>query len=96
MNELQKEVDALVKDFGGYWKPFEMLAALLEELGEFSDELLKFERVKGEGNIEKLEEELGDVLFALMCIANYYDLNVEEAARKSILKYRERDRERWK
>lgn len=95
MKELQREVDSLVREFGGYWKPFEMLAALVEELGEFSDELLKFERIKGEGDIRKLEEEFGDVLFALICIANYYDLDVDGALRKSILKYRERDRGRW-
>ena len=36
MNELQKKVDELIKEFGGYWEPFEMLAAVVEELGEFS------------------------------------------------------------
>ncbi|MBO8175731.1 MAG: hypothetical protein H0Z18_10780 [Thermococcus sp.] len=95
MNKLQKEVDNLIKEFGGYWKPFEMLAAVIEELGELSDEMLKFEKVKGEGSIEELEEEFGDLMFALFCIANYYGIDIEKALSNSISKYRNRDKSRW-
>ncbi|AHF79976.1 MazG nucleotide pyrophosphohydrolase domain-containing protein [Thermococcus paralvinellae] len=95
MNKLQKEVDKLINEFGGYWRPFEMLAAVIEELGELSDEMLKFEKVKGEGSIEKLEEEFGDLMFALFCIANYYGIDVERALLSSIAKYRSRDKLRW-
>jgi len=95
MNKLQKEVDKLIKEFGGYWKPFEMLAAVIEELGELSDEMLKFEKVKGEGSIEGLEEEFGDLMFALFCIANYYGIDIEKALSNSISKYRNRDKSRW-
>ncbi|NJE07791.1 hypothetical protein E3E31_04510 [Thermococcus sp. M39] len=95
MKKLQKEVDKLIKEFGGYWRPFEMLAAVMEELGELSDEMLKFEKIKGKGSIEKLEEELGDLMFALFCIANYYGIDVEKALLNSIAKYRNRDKLRW-
>ncbi|AIF69030.1 hypothetical protein PAP_03050 [Palaeococcus pacificus DY20341] len=96
MRKLQSEVDELVNELGGYWKPFEMLAALIEELGEFSKEMLKFEGIKGENSKEKLIEEFGDVLFALVCIANYYGIDCEEALRKSISKYANRDLNLWK
>ncbi|ANF23235.1 MazG nucleotide pyrophosphohydrolase domain-containing protein [Thermococcus piezophilus] len=96
MNEYQQRVDKLVREFGGYWKPFEMLAALVEEIGELSDELLKLEGVKGAGSQKKLREELGDVMFALSCIANYYQVDLLEALDESIRKYGERDAERWK
>jgi len=95
MNELQKEVDRVVKEFGGYWKPFEMLAALVEEIGELADEMLAIEGVKKNYDRRRLEEELGDTMFALICIANYYGIDLFDALRSTIKKYRERDRERW-
>ncbi|ASJ12294.1 MazG nucleotide pyrophosphohydrolase domain-containing protein [Thermococcus thioreducens] len=95
MNELQRRVDELITEFGGYWEPFQMLAAFVEEVGELADELLKAEGIKGEGKWSKLEEELGDVMFALACIANYYKIDLLDALGKSIEKYRERDRKRW-
>ncbi|WP_148882388.1 MazG nucleotide pyrophosphohydrolase domain-containing protein [Thermococcus aciditolerans] len=96
MNEHQEKVDRLVREFGGYWSPFEMLAALVEEVGELADELLKVEGVKGTGEKERLEEEIGDVVFALACIANYYGVDLLTALEKSVKKYRVRDGNRWK
>ncbi|MDV3104061.1 MazG nucleotide pyrophosphohydrolase domain-containing protein [Thermococcus waiotapuensis] len=89
--EGQKEVDELIKSMGGYWRPFEMLAALVEEVGELADVMLALEGVKGGAGRERLEEELGDVLFALSSIANYYGINLAEALRKTVGKYRSRD-----
>ncbi|NJE31014.1 hypothetical protein E3E38_08160 [Thermococcus sp. 18S1] len=95
MNEHQEKVDRLVREFGGYWGPFEMLAALMEEVGELADELLKVEGVKGAGEKERLEEEIGDVVFALACIANYYGVDLLNALEKSVNKYQVRDKNRW-
>ncbi|AEH25162.1 nucleotide pyrophosphohydrolase [Pyrococcus yayanosii] len=89
--ELQRDVDALVKKMGGYWTPSQMLAALMEEVGELADEILAMEGVKGEPSEEKLREEVGDVLFALACIANYYGIDLEDALMESIRKYSTRD-----
>ncbi len=55
MNEHQVRVDELIRELGGYWGPFEMLAALTEEVGELADEILKMEGVKGRGSPESLE-----------------------------------------
>jgi NTP pyrophosphatase (non-canonical NTP hydrolase) len=68
-----------------------MLAALVEEVGELADAMLAFEGVKGKADKAKLEEELGDVLFALACIANFYGFDMEGALHKSVEKYRRRD-----
>ncbi|HDZ36606.1 MAG TPA: hypothetical protein ENH81_06850 [Thermococcus sp.] len=95
MNEHQQRVDELIREFGGYWNPFEMLAALMEEIGELADELLKIEGIKENGDPEKLREELGDVMFALSCIANYYNVDLLNALEESVRKYRERDGDRW-
>jgi len=96
MNELQKRVDELVSEFGGYWEPFEMLAAIVEEIGELSDVLLRLEGPKGSASSEELREEMGDVMFALACLANHYGIDLFEALRASIEKYKSRDSHRWK
>jgi len=86
---MQKLVDGLIRDLGGYWRPFEMLAALVEEVGELADAMLAREGVKGDDG--DVEGELGDVLFALLCIANLYGIDAEKALKKSVEKYRRRD-----
>jgi len=91
MNADQMRVDKLVRELGGYWSPFEMMTALVEEVGELADEMLKVEGIKGEGEVGRLKEEIGDVMFALSCIANYYGVDLGEALNDSIEKYRRRD-----
>jgi len=95
LGECQRKVHELIEEFGGYWGPFEMLAAITEELGEVADELLKLEGVKGEGSVPRLREELGDLIFSISCLANYYGINLTEALEDSIDKYRKRDLNRW-
>ncbi|WP_048148656.1 MazG nucleotide pyrophosphohydrolase domain-containing protein [Palaeococcus ferrophilus] len=87
----QREVDELIRELGGYWGPFEMLAALVEEVGELADAMLAVEGVKGNQEKARLEEEIGDVLFALACIANRYGVDLEKSLLGSVGKYRERD-----
>ncbi|MCD6373132.1 MAG: nucleotide pyrophosphohydrolase [Thermococcus sp.] len=96
MNELQRRVDELISEFGGYWPPFEMLVAIVEEIGELSDVLLRLEGSKGLASPEELKEELGDVMFALACLANHYGIDLFEALSASIDKYKSRDGHRWK
>ncbi|MBP1912486.1 MazG nucleotide pyrophosphohydrolase domain-containing protein [Thermococcus stetteri] len=91
MNELQRKVDELIQKQGGYWPPFQMLAALVEEVGELADVMLAVEGVKGHGEKERLEEELGDVLYALLCIANYYGIDASHALETTVIKYSTRD-----
>ena len=90
MNDEQRLVDELIEQFGGYWKPFEMLAALVEEVGELADAMLAFEGVKGRAEKDKIEEELGDVLFALLCIANHYGIDSDRALNLTVEKYKRR------
>ena len=91
MKELQRRVDELIRKMGGYWTPSQMLTALVEEVGELADVILSFEGVKGVKDHDKLKEELGDVLFALICIANYFEVDMEDALMETIKKYLERD-----
>ncbi|MBW6517156.1 MAG: nucleotide pyrophosphohydrolase [ANME-2 cluster archaeon] len=97
--ESQKLVDQWISQFeAGYWPPLSMLAAMMEEVGELAKEINSLECHKpkktDDGDIN-IVMELGDILFALICLANYYDIGLEDALRKVMAKYDMRDRERW-
>ncbi|MHA1731279.1 MAG: MazG nucleotide pyrophosphohydrolase domain-containing protein [Promethearchaeota archaeon] len=103
MSELQKKVDLLVSAEGGYWEPLAMLAASIEELGEVSRELNALEGPKKKksgktthGNdFEVLSEELGDLLFSITCLFNYYKIDMDSSIEKVLSKYKMRDRGRF-
>ena len=90
MSELSKKVDELIKEMGGYWNELGLFSALVEEVGELAEVFRKIALGK-EDYLEKLEEELGDTFFALICIANVYRIDLEKALIKTIEKYRKRD-----
>ena len=90
MSELSKKVDELIKKMGGYWNELGLFSALVEEVGELAEIFRKIALREG-GYLDKLEEELGDTFFALICIANAYGIDLEKALIKTIEKYRTRD-----
>jgi NTP pyrophosphatase (non-canonical NTP hydrolase) len=98
LNEAQNTVDEWIKRFGvRYFSELTNLAVLTEEVGElarimarkFGDQSFKDE----EQNIE-LSDELADVLFVLICIANQTGVNLENAFEKNIRKKTDRDANR--
>ena len=97
--EIQRIVDEWIKKHGGYWTPLSMLTASLEELGEISREINSLEGFKPKKEEKKqntqLDEELADLLFSIICIANYYDINLTEGFLKIITKYSKRDSKRF-
>jgi len=96
VSDIQRMVDEWIKSFGGgYWNPLSMFAALVEEVGELARALNSLEGGKGRGDIKFLVEEIGDVLFALICISNYYGIDMGVALEKSVEKYTVRDANRW-
>lgn len=99
INEAHKLVDNWINQFEeGYWPPLSMLAALVEEVGELAEEINFMEGYKPRKTDESendLEMELGDIFFALICIANYYTINLDHALIKVLGKYDIRDRGRW-
>lgn len=102
MIESQKKVDKYMEQFEeGYWEPMALLAALIEEVGEVAREMnhmagVKPKRDKDIKDEAELEEEIGDLFFALVCIANKYNIDLGKAIDKTIAKYNERDKDRWK
>jgi NTP pyrophosphatase (non-canonical NTP hydrolase) len=99
MSQLQTEVDQYISQFKeGYFSPLAMMARLTEELGELAREINHYYGEKPKKNTEKektVEEELGDVLFVLICMANSLDISLGDAHDRVMNKFSTRDKDRW-
>ena len=99
IEEGQKAVDNWIKEHGvRYFDPMTNLAVLMEEVGELSRVFARKygEQSFKEGETENLEEEMADVLWVLMCLANQTDVDLTSALQKSIEKKTKRDSNRHK
>lgn len=98
-NKIQQEVDAWAQRFKTpYWKPHEILARLMEEVGELSREInhqFGPKRKKSSEEERHLEEEIGDGLFTLVCLANALKLDLDKAWRQVMDKCYGRDKDRY-
>lgn len=92
-------VDEWIGQFAeGYWPPLVNLARISEEVGELAREVNHRFGPKAKKETEDasdLELEIGDVLFALICLTNSVDIDLEQALRRTLAKYRARDSHRW-
>lgn len=100
MNTHQKQLDTLFKKNNwAYWPPLAMLARLLEESGELArlfNHLYGPKPKKSTEDKQDLEEEIGDIFYTLICIANSQKVNLDKAIKKSLLKADLRDKNRFK
>ncbi len=99
LKEFQKKIDNWIAHHGGYWPPLSMLSAIVEEIGELSKEINHLEgfKPKKSDNISaNLGEELADVIFALICLANSYKIDISYELEAVIKKYTIRDSIRFK
>ena len=96
---LQEEVDAYISQFEvGYFSPLAMLARMTEELGELAREVNHYYGEKPKKSSEKpkaIEEELGDMLFVLICMANSLNIDLEKSHEFVMNKFQTRDQNRW-
>lgn len=99
IKELQEEVHTYISQFKeGYFSPLAMTARLTEELGELAREVNHYygEKPKKASEQKKtIEEELGDLLFVLVCFANSLNIDLESAHNRIMEKFRTRDKDRW-
>ena len=98
LKELQIKVDNWIKSHGGYWSPLAMLASITEELGEIAREINHLEGYKPKKPSEEkgnIGGEIADMLFSIICIANYYKIDLPDEFNNSINKYSERDKNRF-
>lgn len=98
IKEAQYAVDEWIEEYGvRYFSELTNMTLLTEEVGELARIMA---RIYGEQSFKKsdlnknLSEEIGDVLWVLICIANQTGVNLEEAFKKSIDKKTERDKTR--
>ena len=100
IKELQTQVDQWIKTIGvRYFSELTNMAILTEEVGElarliarkYGDQSFK----KGEESLE-LGDELADVLWVLVCIANQTEVDLTSAIKKNIEKKTNRDYNRHK
>ena len=99
LSEAQARVDAWIGQFEeGYWPPLANLARLTEEVGELA-RLLNHrfgpKKKKATEGDQDLGEELADILFVLLVIANEQKIDMSAALERVLAKYRARDSGRW-
>jgi NTP pyrophosphatase (non-canonical NTP hydrolase) len=98
INEAQKKVDDWIKQYGvRYFNELTNMSILMEEVGELAR---IFSRKFGEQSYKEEEEkqnmgdEMADILFVLICLANQTGVNLEDALKKNLVKKSSRDKER--
>jgi NTP pyrophosphatase (non-canonical NTP hydrolase) len=99
LKESQEIVDQYISQFKeGYFSPLAMLARLTEELGELAREINHFHGEKPKKATEDsntIDEELGDLFFVLICLANSLNIDIDEALTTVMNKFNTRDKDRW-
>lgn len=90
-------VDTWIRTIGvRYFNELTNTAILMEEVGELARVMARSygEQSFKEGESPNLEEEMADVLWVLVCLANQTGVDLEAAIEASFRKKTQRDRER--
>lgn len=99
IKEAQEAVDQWIKEYGvRYFSELTNMACLTEEVGELARVIA---RTYGDQSFKKgekpnLGEEMADVLWVLICLANQTGVDLTEELKKSLDKKTRRDSERHK
>ena len=99
LEEAQKEVDRWIKTYGvRYFSELTNMAVLTEEVGELARVMARKygEQSFKKGEKDNLAEEMADVLWVLICLANQTGVNLTEAFRQNLEKKTNRDKDRHK
>ncbi len=91
--EVQREVDKWIEENGGYWDILGRILSIIEELGELARMLNYFygaKKIKKLYKKEGIEEEIGDLFFNIVCLANTNNVDLEKNFNNTILKYNSR------
>ena len=98
INEAQQQVDGWIKTVGvRYFSELTNMTILTEEVGELARIMA---RTYGDQSFKKtdlnknLADEMADVLWVLICLANQTGVNLTDAFQKNIEKKTKRDAER--
>jgi NTP pyrophosphatase (non-canonical NTP hydrolase) len=96
LNEAQQRVDEWIKTTkSGYFRELTNLGILMEEVGELSRVMVRQygeQRSKPSDLGKDLADEMADVLWVLLCLANQTGINLDKALEKNFEKKNERDK----
>lgn len=97
LKELQREVDEWITTVGvRYFGELTNMAVLTEEVGELARLMARKygEQSAKPGDEGDIGDELADILWVLVCLANQTGVDLEEAVRKNFEKKTARDKDR--
>lgn len=97
LEEAQKQVDNWIRTYGvRYFSELTNMAVLTEEVGELARVMARKygDQSFKPGEKDNLDEEIADVFWVLLCIANQTGVDLTEAFRRSIEKKTKRDQNR--
>jgi NTP pyrophosphatase (non-canonical NTP hydrolase) len=93
LHGIQQFLDAWIKQRGRYWSPLSQYARLAEEVGELGRELnFRFgDKPRTEkDDVRSISDELGDVLFVVVLLANDLGIDLTAALTATLRKYENR------
>jgi NTP pyrophosphatase (non-canonical NTP hydrolase) len=99
IKEAQQLVDQWIKEVGGgYFSELTNMVLLSEEVGELARVIARKygDQIAKKGDLDKsLSEEMADVMWVLICLANQTGVDLTKALKESLEKKRLRDAERF-
>jgi NTP pyrophosphatase (non-canonical NTP hydrolase) len=104
INEAQQQVDNWIKEYGGgYFSELTNLGILTEEVGEMARWMVRqygdqsFKPAEKDVNTkEAIKDEMSDILWVLLCLANQMNIDITSGLQQNILKKTKRDHDRHK
>ena len=89
LQDMQRAIDDWIGDNGGYWSELSLLARLSEEVGELArayNHAFGQKKPKTSEAMVAIEEEMADVLWILLCMANQQSIDLDAAFRRTLRK----------
>jgi NTP pyrophosphatase (non-canonical NTP hydrolase) len=99
LQDYQKQIDDICQKLEQpYWRPLSQFARMAEEVGELGrvlNHLYGDKRKKSTETQQELEDELADVLFTVLCLANSQGIQLDKPIQRAIAKMQTRDKDRY-
>lgn len=100
IREAQEKVDQWIKEYGvRYYSELTNMVLLTEEVGELARVIARKygeQSVKENEVCNELADEMADVLFVILCLANQTGVDLDTAITENLIKKTNRDKERHK
>lgn|SRR5690606_22720617 len=100
LGDIQRKIDGILQDYEKpYWEPLSNVARLVEEVGEVArivNHKYGDKPKKSTEEADDLEDELADVLWTVICLANQEGVDLDRGMQRAIDKLLVRDKDRFK